>query len=85
VCRSSFGAITNLKIKKIGFRATCIWPFNPKVMNKIQPSQIYIAKLINDQEIKNNTTYDEVNQNQNPIVENPLFKLKVFNNMTLQL
>ncbi len=54
-------------------------------MNKIQPSQIYIAKLINDQEIKNNTTYDEVNQNQNPIVENPLFKLKVFNNMTLQL
>jgi hypothetical protein len=41
--------------------------------NETQPSQIYIAELVNDQEIKNNTTYDEADQNQNPIVKNPPF------------
>jgi hypothetical protein len=31
------------------------------------------GQLVNDQEIKNNTTYDEADQNQNPIVKNPPF------------
>ncbi len=34
---------------KVGFKATCIWPFNPKAMdNKIQPSKIYTATNINN-------------------------------------
>jgi hypothetical protein len=32
--------------------------------NKTPPSQIYIAKTINDQGSEDNTTYDEVDQNQ---------------------
>jgi hypothetical protein len=62
------------KKSSFGFGATCIWPCNPKVMNsKIQPSQIYIADPINDQEIESYITYDEADQNQNSIVENPPF------------
>jgi hypothetical protein len=61
-------------ISSFGFRATCIWPFNPKAMdNETQSSQIYIAEPVNDQEIKNNIVYDEAYQNQNPIIENPTF------------
>jgi hypothetical protein len=41
--------------------------------SKIQPSQIYIADPINDQEIESYITYDEADQNQNSIVENPPF------------
>jgi len=38
-----------------------IWPFNPQAMrNKIQPSQIYIAKPINDQRSENNKIDDAV-------------------------
>jgi hypothetical protein len=33
--------------------------------NKIQPSQIYIAERVTDQGSEDNTTYDEVDQNQN--------------------
>jgi hypothetical protein len=33
--------------------------------NKIQPSQIYIAKSINDQGSENNTIDNEVDHNQN--------------------
>ncbi len=41
-------------------------PFNPKAMHKkIQPSQIYIAKSINDQGSENNTIDNEVDHNQN--------------------
>jgi hypothetical protein len=53
--------------KKItfGFMTINIWPFNPKAMhNKIQPSQIYITKPINNQGNENNTIDDEVDHNQ---------------------
>jgi len=32
--------------------------------NKTQLSQIYIVELVNDQGGENNTTYDELDQNQ---------------------
>ncbi len=64
--RSNFKAITKNKIKiKSRFKATCIWPFNPKAMdNMTQLSQTYIAKPINDQGSEDNTMDDEVDQNQ---------------------
>jgi hypothetical protein len=46
---------------KVGFKATCIWPFNPKAMdNKIRPSKIYITININNHESdKKEYTLDE--------------------------
>jgi hypothetical protein len=41
--------ISNKKIIKARFKATSIWPFNPKAMdNKIRPSKIYNAISINN-------------------------------------
>ncbi len=46
---------------KAGFKATCIWPFNPKAMdNKIRPSKFYITININNHESdKEEYTLDE--------------------------
>ncbi len=52
---------------KVGFKATCIWPFNPNAMdNKIRPSKIYITININNHESdkKEYTLYEETNHNQ---------------------
>jgi len=57
-------SLKKIKIKS-RFKATCIWPFNPKAMdNKTQLSQIYITKPINDQGSEDNTMDDEVDQNE---------------------
>jgi hypothetical protein len=45
------GLTTIIHKKKIrfGFRTTCIWPLNPKVINnKIRPSKVYIATNLNN-------------------------------------
>ncbi len=50
---------------KLGFRTTCIWPLNTKIMdNKTKPLEVYIATNVNkvrseedytiEEEIKNN-------------------------------
>jgi hypothetical protein len=67
VGRSGSKAINNQKIIiKFRFMTINIPPFNPKAMHKkIQPSQIYIAKSINDQGSENNTIDNEVDHNQN--------------------
>jgi hypothetical protein len=65
VGRSSSRAILTKIYIKSRFKAIGIWLFNPKTMDiKIQPSQIYITKLIKDQGSENNTRNDEVDQNQ---------------------
>jgi len=63
VGRSSYGAISNKKIIKSKFRASCIWYFNPKTI-QIQLLQIHTIKLVSDQRSEDNTIYDEVD-NQN--------------------
>jgi hypothetical protein len=64
--RSNFKPIVHKKKIKFGFKATCIWLFNPKAMdNKIQPSKIYILININNQGNEYDYTIDErIDHNQ---------------------
>jgi hypothetical protein len=56
------------KTIKVGFKDTCIWPFNPKAMdNKIQPSKNYITTSINNHgsDKEEYTLDEETDHNQN--------------------
>jgi hypothetical protein len=51
----------------VGFKATCIWPFNPKAMdNKLRPSEIYTATNITDHgsDQEEYTSNEEIDRNQ---------------------
>jgi len=48
------------KNMKVGFKATSIWPFNPKAMdNKTRPLEIYTTKNINHGNDQEDYTSDE--------------------------
>jgi hypothetical protein len=69
MCRNDWYDLVDIKEKiKARFKATSIWPFNPKAMdNKIQPWKIYNAISINNHgsDQKEYTSNEETDHNQN--------------------